>query len=194
MDRKSKNGVKVLLNLVIDSIKKIGESLSFARYGWKLDLAGGMSYYFPNQVYSSGTLNSAGAWLTGGYEDESSNVSMLAIARYLHNPKEAYADPNSILKQNNLNTFDTGIRLLFDTKDSKFSFSGEVVYRSILNNTVIDPSYRYTINTDYKVGKNQLISFVFGRDFDGTINKSGNLLAALNFIMGFGNSKSIKPQ
>lgn len=177
----------------LDSLKKMGEAISFARYGWKLDFAGGLSYYFPGQVYSSGTLNNAGAWLTGGYEDEDSRVSVLEIARYLYNPKEAYADPNNILKNNNLSTFDFGVRILFGTKDTKFTFGGELIYRSIINNDAVPSSYRYSLNADYQVGKNQLISFTFGRDFDGTITKSGNLLAALNFVMGFGNTKSIKP-
>jgi hypothetical protein len=177
----------------LDSIKKIGEAISFARYGWKLDFAGGLSYYFPGQVYSTGTLNNAGAWLTGGYEDEDSRVSVLEIARYLYNPKEAYADPANILKNSNLSTFDFGLRMLFGTKDTKFTFGGEVIYRSIVNNNAVPSSYRYSLNADYQVGKNQLISFTFGRDFDRIVTKGGNLLAALNFVMGFGNTKSIKP-
>jgi hypothetical protein len=176
----------------LDSVKKAGESVDFTRYGWKLDLAGGMSYYFPNQVYSSGSLYNAGTWLTGGYEDESSKVSFLGIARYLYNPKQAFADPNDILKQTDLSTFDMGIRLLIGTTSSKFNFGGELVYRSVLNTTLLGPSYHYTLNANYQVGKNQIISFNFGRDFDGTITKGGNLLAALNFVMGFGSSKSIK--
>jgi len=178
----------------LDSLKSIGQSISFARYGLKLDLAGGMSYIFPSQVYSNGTLNNAGVWLTGGYDAPSGDVAILGIARYLYNPKQAYADADDVLKQSDLSTFDTGARLLFSTKDSKFTFGGEVVYRSILNDTPVKPSYHYSISTDYQVGKNQLISFNFGRDFDGTINKGGNLLAALNFIIGFGSNHSILPK
>jgi len=178
--------------IALDSLKKVGESLDFTRYGWKLDLAGGMSYYFPAQVYANGSLNNAGAWLTGGYEDEKSRVSFLGIVRYLYNPKEAYADPGNTLNRTDLNTFDTGMRLLMVTSDSKFTFGGELIYRSILDNTPVKSSYRYSLSADYQVGKNQLISFVLGRDFDGTVTKSGNLLAALNFIIGFGNTKSIQ--
>lgn len=177
----------------LDSVKSIGQSIDFTRYGWKLDLASGLSYYFPKQNFSNGTLNNAGAWLTGGYEDEGNRISFLGILRYLYNPKHAFADANNILSQTNLSTFDSGIRLLFETVDSKFTFGGEVIYRSILNNTAVKSSTRYSVSTDYEIGKNQLLSFVFGRDFDGTINKGGSLLAALNFIIGFGNTKSIKP-
>jgi len=176
----------------LDSVKKAGESIDFTRYGWKLDLAGGMSYYFPKQVYSNGNLNNAGAWLTGGYEDEDSRVSFLGIARYLYNPRQAYDDPGNVLSQTNLSTFDTGMRLLAATKNNKFTFGGEIVYRSIVNTSLLKSSYHYSINADYQVGKNQLLSFAFGRDFDGTITKGGNLISALNFIMGFGSTKSIQ--
>jgi hypothetical protein len=180
------------LKAKLDPIKKNGESIDFSRYGWKLDLAGGISYYFPNQIYSNGTLNNAGVWLTGGYTAQKSNISMLGIVRYQYNPKQAYDDPSEILKQTDLNTIDWGGRILFATNDTKFSFGGEFVYRSIINSTVVKPSYRYDLSADYQIGKNQLISFSFGRDFDGTITKTGNLIAALNYIIGFGNNKSIK--
>jgi hypothetical protein len=173
----------------LDSLKSYGQQVNFNRYGWKLDLAGGMSYLFPNQT--NGTLNNAGAWLTGGYDPKNNGFTILGIARYLYNPKQAYADPNDILKQNDLSTFDTGLRILYDSRDNKFTFGGELIYRSILNSSVVSPSFRYTLSTDYEVGQNQIISFVFGRDFDGTITKSGNLVAALNFILGFGSSKSV---
>jgi hypothetical protein len=117
---------------------------------------------------------------------------MLGIVRYQYNPKQAYDDPSEILKQTDLNTIDWGGRILFATNDTKFSFGGEFVYRSIINSTVVKPSYRYDLSADYQIGKNQLISFSFGRDFDGTITKTGNLIAALNYIIGFGNNKSIK--
>jgi hypothetical protein len=176
----------------LDSIKKVGESIDFTRYGWKLDLAGGMSYFFPKQVYSNGGLNNAGAWLTGGYEEEESHISFLGIARYLYNPKQAYADPNDILKQTDLSTYDMGMRLLAASKNNKFTLGGEIVYRSVLNTSLLKSSYHYSINADYQVGKNQIISFNFGRDFDGTINKGGTLLTALNYIIGFGSTKSIQ--
>jgi len=173
----------------LDSLKSYGEQINFNRYGWKLDLAGGVSYLFPNQI--NGSLNNAGAWLTGGYDPENNGFTFLAIARYLYNPKQVYDDPNDILKQNDLSTFDSGVRILYDSRDDKFTFGGELVYRSILNTSTLAPSWRYTLSTDYQIGKNQILSFVFGRDFDGTVTKTGNLIAALNFIIGFGSSKSV---
>lgn len=176
---------------ILDSLTNVVGNIDFRRVGWKLDAAAGISYYFSAQVYNSGKINNAGAWLTGGYEDES-GVSLLAIARYLYNPLQAYADANNVLKQADLSAFDTGARLLYDTQTNKLTFGGEVVYRSILNSPVVKPSVRYTFTADYQIGKNQLISFVYGKDFDGTVNKGGNLLAALNFIIGFGNSRPVR--
>ena len=59
----------------------------------------------------------------------------------------------------------------------------------VLNDNVIKPSWRLTFNAEYSVGVNQKITFAFGRDFNGTITKSGNLIAAINFIRGFGSTK-----
>jgi hypothetical protein len=44
-------------------------------------------------------------------------------------------------------------------------------------------------NADYALFKNQKLTFSFGRDFDGTISKDGNLIAALTLIAGFGNKR-----
>ena len=50
-----------------------------------------------------------------------------------------------------------------------------------------------TFNAKYSVGFNQKITFAFGRNFNGTVTKTGNLIAALNFIRGFGSNKKIDP-
>jgi hypothetical protein len=89
-------------------------------------------------------------------------------------------------------SFDYGTRLLYDSPGDKFTFGGEFIYRNIANNPAIKSSWRYALSTDYQIGKNQLLSFNIGRDFDGTVNKGGNLLAALNFIVGFGNNRPVK--
>jgi Tol biopolymer transport system component len=46
-------------------------------------------------------------------------------------------------------------------------------------------------NAAYDIGQNQQLTFSFGRNFDGTITKDGNLIAALNFVKGFGASRKI---
>jgi hypothetical protein len=44
-------------------------------------------------------------------------------------------------------------------------------------------------NADYALAANQKLIFSFGRNFDGTITKEGNLVAALTVLFGFGTSR-----
>jgi hypothetical protein len=37
--------------------------------------------------------------------------------------------------------------------------------------------------------KNKRLTFTFGRDFDSTITKGGNLIAAFTLLAGFGNKR-----
>jgi hypothetical protein len=65
------------------------------------------------------------------------------------------------------------------------------MYRSVLTNSIIDPSWRLVFSVEYDIGFNQKLSFNFGRDFDGTTQKGGTLIGMLNFIAGFGNKRAI---
>ena len=47
-------------------------------------------------------------------------------------------------------------------------------------------------SADYDLGNNRKLTVAFGRDFDGTVSKSGNVIAALNFLAGFGNRKKVE--
>jgi len=47
------------------------------------------------------------------------------------------------------------------------------------------------LNTSYDLGDNKIITFNLGRDFDGTVTKDGNLVAALNLVLGLGSVRNI---
>ncbi|MEK7200135.1 MAG: hypothetical protein AAB212_09495, partial [Bacteroidota bacterium] len=89
-------------------------------------------------------------------------------------------------------TFDAGTRLLYVSGDSKLNISFESIYRSVLNKSIVNPSWRVLFSAAYSVGVNQQLTFSFGRDFDGTLEKSGNLIAGLNFIVGLGGDKTVE--
>jgi len=57
---------------------------------------------------------------------------------------------------------------------------------------MLDPSWRLVLSTEYEVAKNRKVTFSFGRNFDGAISKGGNLIAAINFIAGFGGERKVK--
>ncbi|MCX2493043.1 hypothetical protein OQX63_06140 [Pedobacter sp. PF22-3] len=93
------------------------------------------------------------------------------------------------LKNNigNISTFDTGLRFVF-TKN-KFGGGAEALYRSILSSATVKPSWRVVANADYALSDNQKIIFSFGRNFDGTVTKNGNLVAALTVLFGIGTNR-----
>jgi hypothetical protein len=59
----------------------------------------------------------------------------------------------------------------------------------VLTKNTIDPSWRWVLNAEYDIGNNQRLTFFFGRAFNGTTTKDGNVIAALNFLKGLGNRR-----
>lgn len=176
----------------LNQLKEIAKEIKYTRYGWKLDLAGGWAIDFPGQVFDSANVNRFGVWLVGGYELKE-EWSFLGLIRYYQNPEKVFADDAGIVKNKNVNTLDWGTRLIFNTKDSKASFSGEVLYRSVIGKqeevNKIDPSWRFTINAGYEFLPGTRLTLAIGRDFDGLITKEGNFIGFLNFLTSFGGNK-----
>jgi hypothetical protein len=173
-------------------IKQNAREFKIIRKGWYLDLAGGFSARFPTNELGYSFGDRSGAWLTGGYDGGDENLSLLGIARYLYQPESIFADPTGAIPTNQISTFDAGLRFLYSTKNDQFAFSLESIYRSVLSESVVDPSWKLMFSAEYDIGFNQKLSFNFGRDFDGMVTKGGNVVAALNFLAGFGNKKKVK--
>jgi hypothetical protein len=173
-------------------IRKNAEDLKFNRAGWFLDFAGGTVLGFKEQTFNKSYVSKSGAWLTGGY-DAKKSLDFLAIARYLYQPDKILADDTALLDSKNISTFDSGLRLIYkEMKKQKLSISTEALYRSVLNEKEINPSWRVVLNTTYDLGENQVLSFAFGKDFDNTLIKEDNLIASLNYIIGLGSKRLIK--
>ena len=169
--------------------KKISEEvkkIKIERQGFNLDFAAGAVIDFIDNDFDNSRVFKVGSWLTGGWNKPEKNSSTLFILRYLYNPKTSLADPN--LNLENLHTLDFGGRLIFTAMEKKLLFSGEAIYRSILNKASATSSWRLMVNAEYEIGINQKLTFSFGRNFDGTTYKSGNVLGAINLLLGFGNT------
>jgi hypothetical protein len=166
-------------------------SFKVERIGPFLDFSSGMVVDFPEEKFSNATVSKAGAWLTGGYEGGNKVVSVLGIVRYLFQPDKIFADDAGLLKSDNISTLDGGARLVIKGARGRFNASTEAIYRSVLNTNTIDPSWRLVFNAEYDIGMNKKLTFAFGKQFDRTITKGGNLITALNFITGFGNKRKL---
>lgn len=169
-------------------LKEKAKSFKIERFGFFIDFAGGVSLEYLDKAFNRSRVHNGGAWLTfgGNYE---CGLSVLGLARYLYNPDKVYADDAGIVKMQNVSTFDAGGRLVYNSPQSRFALSAEAIYRSVLQKNTIDPSWRLALNAEYDIGNNQRLTFVFGRAFDGTIKKDGTVIAALNFLKGFGNKR-----
>ncbi len=162
------------------------------RSGWGLDVAGGFVTDFPNQVFEEGVIPKYGAWLTLSYACDK-NISFLLLARELFQKDESYADKNDNIRIADLNHTDGGIRMIIDK--SRFSFSLEGLFRFTGGGDDLKSenknAWKLMFNAGYDLGNNKIITFNLGRDFDGTVSKDGNIIAALNLVLGFGSSRNI---
>jgi hypothetical protein len=172
-------------------LKKSAREFSIEREGPFLDFAGGFAVRFPTNDLAYSFAEKAGTWVTGGYEGGNNSLSIYGVARYLYQPEKIFADTTNSISSKNISTLDMGVRVLYATKEDKFNLSFESIYRSVLNKSIVDPSWRLVFSAEYDLGFNQKLTFNFGRDYNGVISKDGNLIAALNFIAGFGNKRKI---
>lgn len=174
---------------MIDSeIKKIASEFQIARVNFTWDIAGGISGEFRNKNFNNSKVYNSGIWTTFGYTWEESG-SLLGLVRYLYNPDKVFALDNQVNEIDNVSTLDIGARYIIGKSQAKFNCSLEAIYRSVLSPNTIDSSWRLIVNADYAILKNQKLTFSFGRNYDGTTTKDGNLIAALGFVIGFGNAR-----
>lgn len=172
-----------------NALKGIMEDAQLTRYGFKLDLSGGLAVDYPNQNYDNGEVTKAGVWATTGW-DWKDGTSVLAIARWLMHPDLTFTDATGGMSTANVTTFDAGARLIHNVATSNFEISAEGLYRST-SRSDIDPGWRVTVNAAYDIGKNKKLTFIYGKDFDGTVTKNGNVITALNLLVGFGTNKRL---
>lgn len=169
-------------------ISKKAKAIEFKRRGLFLDFACGSVIDFKDETFNRSQLSKAGAWLTGGYTSKNS-LDILGIARYLYQPDKLLADDTGLLETKNISSLDGGLRIVYKTlKKEQLSLSTESIYRSVLDSSLLDPSWRIVFNASYDFSNNKVVTFTFGKDFDNSFIKGKNLIAALNFIIGFGNS------
>jgi len=171
-----------------DRIKKIAGDFQTNRIGFSWDVNGGISAEFIDKQFNNSKIYNAGLWQTFGYTNKTGS-SFLGLIRFLYNPDKVFTKSATIYGIDNISTLDAGVRYAFSKPQSKFSCSLEGIYRSVLSSNTIDPSWKMIFNADYAILENKRLTFTFGRDFDGTITKGGNLIATLTLLAGFGNKR-----
>jgi len=166
-------------SLTLEQKKKEVSETPYRRERWKLDCAGGIAVDFPGQSTHDSDLARWGLWLTGGYEFK--RGAIIGVVRGLRDKRKPTDDT---LRQSSL---DCGVRGSWDDAKKTFTGSIEYVYREFLDRG--GNQWRLALLVDYKVGKGKTLSLSFGRDFEG--EQSGNLLALVNLLLGFGSQRSL---
>jgi hypothetical protein len=172
----------------INRLRAQVQGMKLNRRGFKLDFAAGMASDFYDQSVTNSQVTRVGAWLTGGWvfnpNKSQLNTSLLGMLRILGNPRQLYRSDTLLLTQDNL-FLDYGGRLILHN-GKRFSLSTEVLGRVTINNDALKPTARYVVNMDYQLTSSIVLSFHLGKNFDGTVTKSGNLITALQLFSSFG--------
>lgn len=173
-----------------DAMLSATESFKVLRVGFKCDISSGLVLDFVDREANNSRLSKAGIWTTAGWETEE-NVAFFLFARWLANPGKRYLSDADTIRIADLADVDLGARILLEPNGGRFSFSTEAVYRQPQRDLGLDPTWRIVANTAYDLGENRRLAFSFGKNYDGTTQRSDNLIIALNFLMGFGDKKEI---
>lgn len=173
-----------------ESAKKAAENVRFTRYGYKLDLSAVLSWDFPGLSFDRRKFSTFAAWVSGGYECPN-GLSYLALIRFLNFSGLPLHNDQQLILYKDSQALDAGFRFIYSSPASRFGAGAEAVYRKLMNLDEVDPSWRITVNAEYDVGRNKKLSVIVGRDFDGILTGEGDLILALNFLMGFGTDKKL---
>lgn len=174
------------------NLKEKTSKLEYVRSGIKLDVSAAVAYDFANDDYNQGQVSKIGAWLVFGGDfnvTAKRSNTFLTLLKYLNTPNvndTVTCSCGQSYFRNSVSNIDFGARYI--STWSSFSLSGEVLFRTESNQR---PKNKYLIDLSYSTGDNKLIIFSFGKEFEGSPYRKGNLVAALNFLVGLGSSKPI---
>ncbi len=169
-------------------IKKLEEEagkILFVRDGFKLDFAGASSFEFRDQF---SRMNKLGFWLTGGWDwvnpKATNSTTALGLLKVTFAKDSAKNWMNLYDILHSKVDYDMGVRFIQTWSDFSISFEG--VSRNAFSDST---KAKYLFNFGYNAGDNKLIVFSLGKDFDGIPYQKGNLIAALNLLLGLGSKR-----
>lgn len=171
------------------------ETITPVRKGFILDFSAGTIIKYDSSKIDRSSLTNSSVWMTIGYDGfktdsaDNSYFSIIGLSRLvINNADELYKAG----KNERYTAWDNGVRLAFNTTSQKFTFSGEIISRRLFNTTTTGAKsvMKYLLSAELQIGKNQRLSFTYGRDFENRITKEGNVIGLLNFVTGFFGKKT----
>ncbi|MCU7614945.1 hypothetical protein N0B16_10895 [Chryseobacterium sp. GMJ5] len=172
-------------------IKELYGDFKIERTGFLLDFAGGTSIQFRDKMFNSSKVYNVGLWSVFGYAFKKEGTPLFLL-RYMYNPDSERMTTEGIVTESNFSTFDAGLKYQYSPQNSKFTGSVEGIYRSFISGADYKPDWKFIFNLNYEIWANQHITLSLGKDFDNTIIKKGNAIAAISFISGLGTKRKIQ--
>lgn len=166
---------KIKLDSLHKLIEESIEALQRKRIGFKCNFALAGACDFPQGSFNNHSITKVGVWTDLGYERP--NWGAFATARGMYY-KNLDRDSFSV---------DAGGRVLWDFP-KKITLSAEVLGRYYGPGTV---HLRWDINVDYRLPKNNIISFTVGKGYGQGMFEQGELIASINFKQGFGSMRPV---
>lgn len=180
---------KVIAQYDDAALAEIRDSVSqmiFKRHGFFCDVSGGSGWRFLQNTVGDARLDRMGVWMTLGLQSKK-NLNFIATARLMNFQDQRFISEGILVDVSDNLYLDAGARIVY--RRNRFGISAEGVARNPLNNSGIETTSRLAFNLDYQIGKNQVLDFTFGKNFDDTEETGGNLIAVINFLFGFGNKR-----
>lgn len=172
-------------------IKAVYKKFKINRTGFLWDIAGGTGIQFRNKEFGNSRIYNAGIWTVLGYAIPKAGTPLLLV-RYMYNPDNNWMTMDGYERIGNFSILDAGLKYEYSPKDSKFTGSIEGLYRSFVSGSGMKPTWKFVVNLDYMVLPNQHLTLSLGKDFDNTLIKNGNAIAALSLVSGIGSKRSVK--
>ena len=149
------------------------QDFALKRQGAMVEVAAGGAWGFADQVWQSGRLEKAGAWVTYGCQDcvlaGATQVTPLVLVRYTRPGGGA------------LDMLDAGGRLVME--GGRFDLSAEGVVRGFLGTSAPKAQFRVAGIFDYQVNPALWLLASFGHDYQSTAR--GSLIAQLGLKFNF---------
>ncbi|MEO8588139.1 MAG: hypothetical protein ABI432_02130 [Flavobacteriales bacterium] len=164
-------------------VEAAAKALKVERKGPFIDMAGGVAVDFLERDFNQGELSKGGLWFTGG--STAPRFDAVILTRWLVE-KQLPGPSDSLATGEDVNDLDIGGSLLVRSKNERFTLSVEGIIRFQQLDEENTDTWRLVCNSSYNLGNNNLLTFSFGRNYDSVTTQSGNLVAALNLLLGLG--------
>ncbi len=202
---------KYELDEKLDELRTALNQVKTDRYGFKMDVNYAQALNFPNNDWGEMESSQLGGWLNVSYrpmkkdkddggQKDVSNFEFLMLGRVIwvnQDFVDRYQPANSDYKVGT--NYDLGIRVVYDS--DKFSIEGEYIHRwnrkklsAVIDGTEYfawegDNTNKLVLNVNYNIGKDMVISYNIGKNYDSALTDRGNLISGLTINLGFGGYK-----